>query len=160
MRRMRRTRRRTSRLPAVQITIESPVNVPPAVAWKRWTTPEDIKVWNSPSPDWGCPAATIDLREGGAFSYRMEANDGSFGFDFDGTFTKIVEPELIEFKLGDGRAVRVDFAATSTGSLVRETFDAEDEHSAEQQRQGWQAILDNFARHAEQAEATSAPAAD
>ena len=137
--------------PPMKITIEAPVAVSPAVAWKRWTTPADIEQWNAASADWQCPSATIDLREGGTFSYRMEAKDGSFGFDFAGTFTRVVEPELIEYTLGDDRVVRVAFEATPTGTLVRETFEAEGENEAEQQRQGWQAILDNFAKHAEAA---------
>ena len=130
----------------MQITIEAVVNAPVATVWRAWTTPEDIVQWNSASPDWHTTRASVDLREGGEFSSRMEAKDGSMGFDFAGTYTRIVEHALIESRLGD-RTLRVEFIPGAQGVTVRETFDAEPTHSVEQQRQGWQAILDNFARH-------------
>jgi uncharacterized protein YndB with AHSA1/START domain len=130
----------------MQITIETVVNAPIATVWRAWTTPEDIVQWNSASPDWHTTRAAVDLREGGGFSSRMEAKDGSMGFDFEGTYTRIVEHALIESRLGD-RTLRVEFIPGAQGVTVRETFDAEPTHSEEQQRQGWQAILDNFARH-------------
>ena len=131
------------------ITIETTVRAPLAEVWRAWTTPADIMRWNTASDDWHTPAAELELREGGSFSYRMAARDGSMEFDFAGTFTKVEEHALIEFDLGDGRPVRVEFAAEGEAVQVRETFEAEDEHSGEQQRQGWQAILDNFKRHVE-----------
>lgn len=131
----------------MKITIEATVAAPIAAVWRAWTTPADIMRWNAASPDWHCPGAELDLRPGGQFSYRMEARDGSMGFDFAGRFTKVVPNERIEFVLADERPVTVEFLAGERAVTVRETFDAESEHAAEQQRQGWQAILDNFARH-------------
>jgi uncharacterized protein YndB with AHSA1/START domain len=132
----------------MKITVETNVAAPMEKVWRAWTTPEDIKQWNAASDDWHTTAATVDLREGGQFSSRMEAKDGSMGFDFAGTYTKVVPNELIECEFG-GRTMSVEFVPNGDGVLVRETFDAEETHSLEQQRAGWQAILDNFARHVE-----------
>jgi uncharacterized protein YndB with AHSA1/START domain len=134
----------------VKITIEATVEAPIADVWRAWTTPDDICQWNAASPDWHCPSAEIDLRPGGGFSYRMEARDGSMAFDFSGRFTKVVPYEFIEFTLGDDRNVQVEFVAKDQVVTVRETFEAETTHQAEQQRQGWQAILNNFTRHVEE----------
>lgn len=117
-----------------------------AEVWTAYTTPEDIKVWNTASPDWHTTSASVDLRPGGMFSSRMEAKDGSFGFDFTGEYTKVVPFQLIEYSFGD-RAGVVEFSEGSAGVLVTVTFDSEQSHSEEQQRTGWQAILDSFARH-------------
>ena len=133
----------------MKITVETTVAAPVESVWRAWTTPEDIKRWNAASDDWHTTDATVDLRVGGAFSARMEAKDGSMGFDFAGTYTKLVEHELIEYSLEDGRIVRVEFIAGDNGTTVRETFDAESVNDAEMQRQGWQAILDNFTRYVE-----------
>ena len=133
----------------MKITIEVNVSAPIEVVWRAWTTPEDIKQWNAASEDWHCPSAEIDLNPGGEFSYRMEATDGSIGFDFIGTFTKVVPHQAIEFSLGDERTVVVEFIVGDAGVNVREVFEAESELAGEQQRQGWQAILNNFRRHAE-----------
>jgi uncharacterized protein YndB with AHSA1/START domain len=116
--------------------------------WRAYTTPEDIKQWNAASDDWHTPAATVDLRVGGVFSSRMEAKDGSMGFDFAGTYTKIIEHKLIEYSFGD-RTAEVEFTPGPNSVGVRVTFDSESTHSIEQQREGWQAILNNFARHVE-----------
>ena len=132
----------------MNITVEAVVNAPVEEVWRAWTTPEDIKQWNAASADWHTTKASVDLRVGGAFSSRMEAKDGSMGFDFAGTYTKVVKHQLIECSFGD-RVLVVEFAPGKNGVTVRETFDAESTHSVEQQRQGWQAILDNFARHVE-----------
>jgi uncharacterized protein YndB with AHSA1/START domain len=132
----------------MQITVETTVNAPVAEVWRAYTTPEDIEQWNAASPDWHTTAATVDLREGGAFSSRMEAKDGSMGFDFAGTYTRIVPHERIEYAFGD-RAAQVRFVRGADGVKVIVTFDAETTHSVAQQREGWQAILDNFARHVE-----------
>ena len=105
--------------------------------------------WNAASAEWHTPSAEIDLRVGGQFSYRMEAKDQSMGFDFSGTFTKVVEQEIIEYSMEDDRGVLVEFLANDDTVTVRETFDAESESSGEQQRQGWQAILNNFKNHVE-----------
>ena len=132
----------------MKITIETIVNAPVEDVWRAWTTPDDIKQWNTASEDWHTTTASVDLRAGGSFSSRMEAKDGSMGFDFAGTYTKVVANELIECSFGE-RALRVEFSAGAGGVTVRETFDAESTHSVEQQREGWQAILNNFARHVE-----------
>ena len=132
----------------MKISVETTVAAPIEQVWRAYTTPEDIKQWNAASDDWHTTAATVDLRVGGAFSSRMEAKDGSMGFDFAGTYTKIVEHELIEYSFGD-RAAQVEFAETPNGVRVHVSFDGESTHSIEQQREGWQAILNNFARHVE-----------
>jgi uncharacterized protein YndB with AHSA1/START domain len=132
----------------MKITIETIVNAPIEDVWRAWTTPEDIKQWNSASNDWHTTKASVDLRVGGTFSSRMEAKDGSMGFDFAGTYTKLVEHQLIECSFGD-RVLQVEFLSGANGVTIRETFDAESTHSVEQQRDGWQAILNNFARHVE-----------
>ncbi|MBK9940880.1 MAG: SRPBCC family protein [Kouleothrix sp.] len=132
----------------MKITVETIVNAPIARVWRAYTTPEEIKQWNTASDDWHTTKATVDLRVGGAFSSRMEAKDGSFGFDFAGTYTTIVPNERIEYAFGDRRAI-VEFNPGANGVVVRVTFDAELENPVEQQRQGWQAILDNFAKYVE-----------
>jgi uncharacterized protein YndB with AHSA1/START domain len=130
----------------MEITVEALVDAPVAQVWSAYTSPEDIKQWNTASDDWHTTKATVDLRVGGQFSSRMEAKDGSFGFDFAGTYTKVVPNKLIEYAFGD-RAGVVEFVPAANGVTVRVTFDAETTHSEEQQRQGWQAILNNFAKH-------------
>jgi uncharacterized protein YndB with AHSA1/START domain len=132
----------------MRITVETTVAAPIEKVWRAYTSPDDIKRWNAASDDWHTTAATVDLREGGDFSSRMEAKDGSMGFDFAGTYTKVVTPRLIEYRFGD-RTASVEFNDSAEGVNVRVTFDAEETHSIEQQRSGWQAILDNFARYAE-----------
>ena len=132
----------------MKLTVETLVNAPIAKVWSAYTTPDDIKQWNTASDDWHTTKSTVDLRVGGLFSSRMEAKDGSFGFDFAGTYTKIVPHELIDYSFGD-RAGTVQFLSGASGVTVRVTFDAETENSIEQQRQGWQAILNNFAKHVE-----------
>lgn len=132
----------------MKITVETQVNAPVAKVWSAYTTPADIKQWNSASEDWHTTQASVDLRAGGAFSSRMEAKDGSFGFDFAGTYTKVVPYQLIEYSFGD-RTGEVEFLPDAQGVKVRVTFDAESTNSIEQQRQGWQAILSNFAKHVE-----------
>jgi uncharacterized protein YndB with AHSA1/START domain len=132
----------------MKITVEKIIKAPIANIWDAYVTPEDIKQWNAASDDWHTTTASVDLREGGAFSSRMEAKDGSFGFDFAGTYTKIVPHKLIEYSFGD-RTGTVEFIANDNEVTVRSTFDAEKENPLEMQRQGWQAILNNFAKHVE-----------
>ncbi len=132
----------------MKITVETTVAAPIVEVWSAYTTPYDIKQWNAASDDWHTTAATVDLRVGGAFSSRMEAKDGSMGFDFAGTYTNIVKHKLIEYSFGD-RAAQVEFNDGPKGVIVRVSFDSEPTHSIEQQRDGWKAILDNFARHVE-----------
>lgn len=131
-----------------EITVETNIAAPIADVWRAWNTPEDIKQWNAASDDWHTTRASVDLRVGGTYSARMEARDGSFGFDFAGIYTKIIEHKLIESTLGD-RKLMVEFLQTGEGVTVRETFDSEPTHSLEQQRSGWQAILTNFKKHVE-----------
>lgn len=138
----------------MKITVETTVNAPISTVWSAYTTPNDIKQWNAASDDWHTTSASVDLRVGGEFSSRMEAKDGSFGFDFAGTYTKIVPHELIEYSFGD-RVCVVEFKPAANGVTVRVTFDAETEHPIEQQRDGWQAILNNFAKHVANATATN-----
>jgi len=133
----------------LKITIETLVRAELKMVWDAWNDPEDIKQWNSPSEDWHTTKSNVDLREGGKLSARMEAKDGSAGFDFEGTYTRIVPEKIIELRLGDGREVQVEFTEGPDGVLVRETFEAEPKMDQEYQRRGWQAILDNFARHVE-----------
>ena len=130
----------------MKITIETTVDAPVERVWQAWTTPDAIQQWNAASDDWHTTKASVDLREGGTFSSRMEAKDGSMGFDFAGTYTRIVPNELIECSFGD-RVLLVEFASGANGTTVRETFDTEETHSVEQQREGWQAILNNFAKY-------------
>jgi uncharacterized protein YndB with AHSA1/START domain len=132
----------------MKINVETTVAAPIEQVWRAYTTPADIKQWNAASDDWHTTAASVDLREGGAFSSRMEAKDGSMGFDFAGTYTKIVKHKLIEYSFGD-RMAQVEFTPDAKGVVVRVTFDSEPTHSIEQQQGGWQAILNNFARHVE-----------
>lgn len=130
----------------MKISVETLVNAPIAKVWNAYTSPAHIKQWNAASDDWHTTAATSDLRVGGAFSSRMEAKDGSAGFDFAGTYTKLVPHQLIEYSFGDRISV-VEFIAAEQGVTVRVSFDAESTHSVDQQRDGWQAILNNFAKH-------------
>lgn len=132
----------------MKIVVEARVKAPLGAVWKAWTTPTDIVQWNAASADWHTTAATVDLRPGGTFSSRMEARDGSMGFDFAGEYTRVEEPALIEARFGD-RTLSVTFTPGPDSVLVREEFDAESEHPIEMQRAGWQAILDNFKRHVE-----------
>lgn len=133
----------------MKITVETPVHAPIARVWDTWNDPEDIVRWNSAQDDWHTTRSTVDLREGGRFLSRMEAKDGSMGFDFEGTYTRIVPHETIEYRMGDGREVAVEFIQQDGRVLVRTTFDAESENPPEMQREGWQAISDNFGRYVE-----------
>lgn len=130
------------------ITVETLVNAPVDAVWRAYNTPSDITQWNTASPDWHTPRAAVDLRVGGEFSSRMEAKDGSFGFDFAGTYTRVVPNQRLEYTFGD-RAAIVEFLPGAAGVTVRVTFDAEEENSIDMQRSGWQAILDSFGRYVE-----------
>jgi uncharacterized protein YndB with AHSA1/START domain len=130
----------------MRITVSTVIPAPISEVWRLYNSPEDIKVWNTASPDWHTTASTVDLRVGGTFSSRMEARDGSFGFDFEGEYTRVEAPRLIEYRFGE-RVGQVEFSEGPGGVTVTVTFDAEETHSEEQQRGGWQAILDSFGRH-------------
>lgn len=127
-----------------KITVQTEINAPVEKVWEYWTNPIHIIQWNAASPDWHTPRATNDLRVGGKFSSRMEARDGSMGFDFEGVYSAVEQYKRIAYGLEDGRQIDVLFESTATGTTVTEMFDGETEHPAEQQRAGWQSILDNF----------------
>ena len=133
----------------MKITVERLIKADIAAVWKAWNNPDDIVRWNAASEDWHTTKATVDLREGGKFSARMEARDGSVGFDFEGVYSRIIPEKSLAYRMEDGREVSVDFKPERDGILVRETFDSESENPPEMQRAGWQAILDSFARHVE-----------
>lgn len=130
------------------ITVEVLVRATLPEVWRAYTTPHDIMQWNAASEDWHTTAASVDLKVGGAFSSRMEAKDGSFGFDFAGTYTAIIPQQRIEYSFGD-RAAKVEFLDSENGVTVRVAFEPEQEHPLDMQRDGWQAILNNFAKHVE-----------
>jgi len=133
-----------------KITVAATVNAPVEKVWEFWTTPEHIVKWCSASDDWHTPKSENDLRVGGAFSSRMEAKDGSFGFDFGGIYDEVETHQLIAYTLGDDRKVRITFSGSGGTTEVTETFEAEDTNSVEMQQGGWQAIMNSFKRYAEQ----------
>ena len=132
-----------------QVTVSTLINAPVDKVWKAWSTPEDIMQWNNASDDWHSPSSENDLRTGGTFKTRMEAKDGSMGFDFGGTYDDVQTNKLIAYTMGDGRKVKVTFESQGNQTLVTETFEAESQNPVEMQRGGWQAILDNFKKYAE-----------
>ena len=131
------------------ITVAATVNAPVEKVWEYWTTPEHITQWNNASDDWHTPRAENDLRAGGIFSSRMEAKDGSFGFDFGGVYDAVKNNEYIEYTLGDGRKVKINFTGDGSSTKVIESFEAESTNPVEMQKGGWQAILDNFKKYTE-----------
>ena len=133
------------------ITVENVINAPIEKVWQYWTKNEHITKWNFASDDWHSPRAQNDLKVGGSFVYRMEAKDGSMGFDFGGTYDVIKDNAYIEYTIGDGRKVKVNFTALNNDKATKvvESFEAEGTHSIEMQKGGWQAILDNFKKYAE-----------
>jgi uncharacterized protein YndB with AHSA1/START domain len=133
----------------VKIEITATLSQPIEKAWDAYTQPEHIVNWNFASDTWHCPKATNDVRVGGKLCARMEAKDGSMGFDFEGTYDEIKEHKLLSYQLEDGRSVQTTFTESNGQTEVTTVFDAEDENSAEMQKQGWQAILNNFKSYAE-----------
>jgi uncharacterized protein YndB with AHSA1/START domain len=131
------------------ITVEATVNAPVEKVWEIWSGPEHIVKWNSASDDWHTTKAENDLRTGGAFSSRMEAKDGSFGFDFGGVYDEVKAYELITYTLGDDRKVEVHFKDLGGATLVTENFEAESTNPVEMQKGGWQSIMDNFKKYTE-----------
>lgn len=132
-----------------KITVSTLVNAPVEKVWESWTDPKQIIQWNSASPDWHTPKAENDLKEGGRFSSRMEAKDGSMGFDFGGVYVKIEPHRHISYTLDDERKVAIDFAEENGQTKIDQTFEAEEENTLELQQQGWQAIMNNFKKHVE-----------
>ena len=131
------------------IKIETIVAAPLEKVWDFWTEPEHITHWNFASDDWHCPWAKNDVREGEKFTWRMEAKDGSFGFDFGGEYQSIKPNQLIEYTIGDGRKVKITFKENGNETQVIEVFEAETQNSLEMQKNGWQAILNNFKKYVE-----------
>ncbi len=131
------------------ITVRTTINAPVDLVWKCWTSPEDILCWNTASDDWHTTNAENNLEAGAQFNYRMEAKDGSFGFDFWGIYDKVIVQQVLEITLGDERKMKVIFKSGNGVTEVVETFEAESENSVELQQGGWQAILDNFKKYVE-----------
>lgn len=129
----------------VQTSVKSDIDK----VWEYWTKPEHITNWNFATEEWCCPNAQNDLKPNGKFSWRMEAKDGSIGFDFEGTYDEVIEKKLISYKMTDGRKVDIEFTQNGNEVLVKETFDAEGTNSDEQQRAGWLSILGNFKSYTE-----------
>ncbi len=127
-----------------KITVETIVDTTPEKAWSHFVKPASIEKWNHASEDWHCPKAINDLTEGGTFSYTMSSTDGSISFDFNGIFLRIIPNEYLKYKIADGRIVEVQFIAVGDKTKVVETFEAENMHSEEMQRAGWQSILNNY----------------
>lgn len=132
-----------------KITVETTINTPVEKVWEFWTKPEHITQWTHASDDWHAPYADNDLRQDGKFKTTMAARDGSFSFDFEGVYTKIIVYSLIEYTIADDRKVKILFTNTDHTTKVIETFEAETENSIELQQGGWQAILDNFKKYTE-----------
>ena len=131
------------------VTVESTINAPVEKVWDYWAKPEHITQWANASDDWHTPRAENDLRTGGNFLTRMEAKDGSFGFDFGGIYDVVTDHEYIEYTMGDGRKVKVNFTPQDNSTKVVESFEAEDTNPVEMQQQGWQSILNNFKKYTE-----------
>jgi len=131
------------------ITVQTLVNAPIEKVWEYWTNPEHITNWNFASEDWHCPTASNDIKTGGELNWRMEAKDGSMGFDFTGTYDQVEEHKLITYKLSDGRKVEIHFSEIDDQVQLSESFEAEGINSDEMQRAGWQAILENFKKYVE-----------
>lgn len=131
------------------ITVESTINAPVEKVWEYWSKPEHITQWNAASDDWHSPRAENDLRPGGKFSARMEAKDGSMGFDFEGVYDAVTPHEYIAYTMGDGRKVEVRFSQSNNATKVVESFEAEDMNPHDMQQAGWQSILDNFKKYTE-----------
>lgn len=138
----------------MKLSVQAHVQTDPATAWSVYNTPEHITRWNAASDDWHSPRSEVDLRAGGRFRHRMEARDGSAGFDFEGVFTRVVPPRELDYRMDDGREARVRFTPSGEGVDVQVSFDPDRDYPAEYQQDGWQAILERYARYA----ATVAPA--
>lgn len=133
------------------ITVQNTINASMEKVWELWTAPEHVVKWNNASDDWHTPFAENDLRIGGKFKYTMASKDGTMRFDFEGIYTNVVNPSLIEYEMADGRKVKIVFEKDAEGIKVIESFDPETVNPEEMQQQGWQAILDNFKKYVENA---------
>lgn len=135
-----------------KITVEVVVDAPPQKAWDGFTKPGSIVKWNFADPSWHCPRADNDVRVGGKLAARMEAKDGSMGFDFEAKYSEVVPLQRLKYVMGEDegrREVVVTFTPEGEKTRVSETFDAENTFSLEQQRSGWQSILENYKKHVE-----------
>lgn len=133
----------------VKVTIEATINAPVSKVWESWTQPEHITKWNFANDEWCCPSASNDMRAGGKYSARMEAKDGSFGFDFEAIYDEIIDQKKIAYTMTDGRKAITNFEEVDGQTKVTTTFDAEAQNPVDFQKQGWQAILDNFKKYTE-----------
>lgn len=136
-------------MPNKTITVEVTVQAPLNKIWSCWTEPEHITHWAFASDDWEAPTASNDVQVGGRFATRMQAKDGSVGFDLSGTYTAVEFEKLLEYTMDDNRTVRVEFAEADGKTRIIETFEMETENSEDMQRAGWQAILTNFKKYTE-----------
>ncbi|MBS1512168.1 MAG: SRPBCC family protein [Bacteroidetes bacterium] len=136
-------------MPSTTVTIEATIQAPVEKVWNYWTQPEHITQWNYAIPEWHTPWAKNDLREGGSFSFRMEARDGSMGFEFGGVYDTVKLHEQIATTLGDGRKTNTVFTAMGDSTKVVESFETETMNPVEMQRAGWQSILNNFKQYTE-----------
>ena len=132
-----------------KITINTTINAPIEQVWEKWTHPEHIVHWNFASDDWQCPSAENDVRAGGKYHTRMEAKDGSFGFDFEAIYNEVAEKNKLTYTMTDGRQASTTFENLGKSTRVTTIFDAETENPIELQQQGWQAILNNFKHYSE-----------
>ncbi len=132
-----------------RINVEALVNVNKVVVWGSYTAPEHITQWNFATEDWRCPSASNELRVGGKYSARMESKDGSMGFDFEGIYDEVKEQEKLAYTLADGRKVEVVFESVNHHTKVSVSFDADTQNAVDMQRNGWQAILNNFKSYVE-----------
>lgn len=132
-----------------RITVKATINAPVEKVWQAWNTPGDIVKWNTPDPSWHCPSSENDLRVNGTFKNRMEAKDGSFGFDFEGMYDKVDLNREIAYTMPDGRKVDTLFTEEGGKTTLATRFDPETQNDPEFQKQGWQAILDNFVKYVE-----------
>ncbi|TJY43972.1 polyketide cyclase [Cohnella pontilimi] len=139
----------TSNHQKTRVTVQAVIQAPVEKVWRYWSEPEHITKWNQASETWHSPRSENDLRVGGKFLTRMEAKDGSTGFDFGGVYDVVKQLEQISYTLGDGRKVDITFVNQGNETKVVEIFDAESTHSIEMQQAGWQAIMDNFKRYTE-----------
>lgn len=132
-----------------KININARIRTPIATSWERWTNPDHITQWNFATPAWHCPRATNELQPGGRYYARMEARDGSVGFDFEGVYDVVTDYQHLRYTLANGRQVDTRFAEADGATIISLSVDAESENPIDMQREGWQAILDNFKSYAE-----------
>lgn len=132
-----------------KLTVSAEINAPVDKVWDAWTKPEHITKWNQPSEDWHCPKAENDMKVGGKYMARMEAKDGSFGFDFEAVYDEVADKKKLSYTMGDGRQSTTEFEPVGDKTKVTTTFDPENQNPLEMQQQGWQAILNSFKNYAE-----------